>query len=238
MGVTLVVGATGQLGTAVVRRARAAGREVRALIRPSSDHAHLRSRGVELCYGDLRDRDSLSAACSGATEVIATATVVFPRGGYSFERDEGVGYRDLLRACREQGVAQFLFTSTLRFPEPYVSRVPTLRLKRTVEQLAREGRICSSSETLADFGFDTVHLCGDDSTPDELALRAARLALAEAKLDPEQIDVLVWASARPECHLRRNETGAGGAERGRQRMEAERRGDGESQRDHAALALA
>src|SRR5699024_7770414 len=60
----LVVGATGQLGTAVVDRLRAAGHPVRALVRPSSPRA-FEPDGVELAFGDLRDPESLVAACQG-----------------------------------------------------------------------------------------------------------------------------------------------------------------------------
>ncbi len=137
----LVVGATGQLGTAVVRQLERQGRPVRALVRRSSDFAHLSSPGVELCPGDLRDAASLRAACDGISAVIATATVVFPRSSYSFEQDESVGYRNLLDACRERGVGQFLFTSILELPDRFSSRVPTLYFKRIIENLAIESGV-------------------------------------------------------------------------------------------------
>lgn len=133
----LVVGATGQLGTAVVRKAVAAGERVRAFVRRGSSFEHLRGPGVELCFGDLRDPTSLAAACEHVEAVIATATVVFPRGRYRFDADERAGYENLLDACRQAGVQQFLFTSIVRLPERYVRRVPTLRLKAFVERLAQ-----------------------------------------------------------------------------------------------------
>jgi NADPH:quinone reductase-like Zn-dependent oxidoreductase len=37
----LVVGATGQLGTAVIRKLTAMGQKVRAFVRPGSRHQHL-----------------------------------------------------------------------------------------------------------------------------------------------------------------------------------------------------
>jgi len=40
----LVVGATGELGSLVVRRLSAAGRAVRASVRPTSEHGHFRCR--------------------------------------------------------------------------------------------------------------------------------------------------------------------------------------------------
>jgi len=132
MSHVLVVGATGQLGTAVVRQLVARGRRVRALVRPSSDHAHLRISGVELATGDLRDRASLDRACQGATEVIATANAVIPRGRASFEAVEGQGYANLIAASGVAGVRRFVFMSVP--VTPHDEQVPTFRLKRRIER--------------------------------------------------------------------------------------------------------
>jgi uncharacterized protein YbjT (DUF2867 family) len=135
MSQVLVVGATGQLGTAVVRQLVARGRRVRALVRPSSDHAHLRVPGVELAVGDLRDPASLDRACRGATEVIATANAVIPRGRASFEAVEGQGYASLVAACRASGVRRFVVMSVP--VTPHDDHVPTFRLKRRIEELVQ-----------------------------------------------------------------------------------------------------
>lgn len=80
----LVVGATGQLGTAVVRKLVAAGRPVRAFVRQDSHHAHLAGLPVELAVGDLRNFASVAAACTGVDAVIATANSVIRRPGDTF----------------------------------------------------------------------------------------------------------------------------------------------------------
>jgi 3-oxoacyl-[acyl-carrier-protein] synthase-3 len=72
----------------------------------------------------------------------------------------------------------------------------------TLAQLAAEGRISSSPDTLSSFGFDRAYVCGPDDSACSLALAAARAALVDAALEPGQIDLLIWASARPENHLR------------------------------------
>ena len=72
----------------------------------------------------------------------------------------------------------------------------------TLSQLAADGRISSSPDTLSSFGFDRAYVCGPDDSACTLALAAARAALVDAALEPGQIDVLIWASARPENHLR------------------------------------
>ncbi len=61
MDPVLVVGATGQLGTAVVRRLAKAGAPVRGFVRPASPRS-LEAGGIALVFGDLRDPASLVAA--------------------------------------------------------------------------------------------------------------------------------------------------------------------------------
>lgn len=128
----LVVGATGQLGTAVVRRLRDAGRPVRAFVRRRSAHQHLKDPGIERCFGDLRDEASVDAACRGVETVIATANTVVPRDRYSFEAIEGGGYEHLIAACERHGVGQFVFMSVATTPVD--RKVPTYRYKRRAEQ--------------------------------------------------------------------------------------------------------
>ncbi len=84
--------------------------------------------------------------------------------------------------------------------------LPPLRLP--LKELARRGLLVSSCETLSGFGFGGAHLCDDENGPEILALQAARQALQEAALDPRQVDALIWASARPECHVRRVDAGS------------------------------
>ena len=128
----LVVGATGQLGTAIVRKLVAGGQPVRAFVRRTGQYQHLQGAGVELAFGDLRDPASLDAACRGAEVVIATANAILPQGSSSFEAVEGKGYQDLIAACRKHGVKQFIFISVP--VTPYDDTVPSFRYKRLNEQ--------------------------------------------------------------------------------------------------------
>ena len=128
----LVVGATGQLGTAIVRKLVAGGQPVRAFVRRTGQYQHLQGAGVELAFGDLRDPASLDAACRGAEVVIATANAILPQGSSSFEAVEGKGYQDLIAACQKHGVKQFIFISVP--VTPYDDTVPSFRYKRLNEQ--------------------------------------------------------------------------------------------------------
>ena len=130
-GPVLVVGATGQLGTAVVDRLAKAGVRVRALVRPTSPR-EFRAEGVELAFGDLREPESLVAACQGMSTVVATANAVVPRAPGTFDEIEDTGYSNLLDACRAEDVKRIVFMSVVE--TPLDKSVTTFRLKRRIEE--------------------------------------------------------------------------------------------------------
>ena len=128
----LIVGATGQLGTAVACMLAATDQPVRALVRRTSSYQHLRDPNIELAFGDLRDADSIDAACGGVETVLATANAILPRTGDSFEAIEGKGYENLFRACQRHEVKQFVFVSAP--VTPVDGKVPAFRFKRLNEK--------------------------------------------------------------------------------------------------------
>lgn len=130
----LVVGSTGKLGSEICRRLTASGKSVRGLVRSTSDPekvAWLKSMGVETVTGDLRDPDSLAAACQGVDTVITTATTtVSMQPGDSIPVTDQQGQLDLVKAARQAGVHKFVFVSIPKKMEP----CPLTTAKRAVEQ--------------------------------------------------------------------------------------------------------
>ena len=61
----LVVGATGQVGSNVVRKLVQKGKKVRALVRQEGKTIHGLDEGVEYVVGDLSNRVSLEKSCPG-----------------------------------------------------------------------------------------------------------------------------------------------------------------------------
>ena len=62
----LVAGATGLVGGEVCQRLAKSGEKVRALVRTTSSQEKIKAleaSGIELSVGDLKDPDSLRAAC-------------------------------------------------------------------------------------------------------------------------------------------------------------------------------
>ena len=79
-----------------------------------------------------------------------------------------------------------------------------------VEQLAAAGLVTSSPGVLREFGFSRAHVAEAPCEPGSLALDAARGALADAGITAADVDLLVWASARPESHVRPRVPAGGG----------------------------
>jgi nucleoside-diphosphate-sugar epimerase len=110
----VVTGATGLLGSHVAERLVAAGRRVRALVRPESDTAFLREIGVELAVGDVRDADSVRAAVAGAAVVYHCAARVSDWGPWSgFVADVVEPAGRVAEACRAAGVGRLLHVSSI-----------------------------------------------------------------------------------------------------------------------------
>ena len=135
----LVVGATGQLGTAIVRRLVAANLPVRAFVRRGSKYQHLQGPGVEFAFGDLRDAASVDAACKDVDVVMATATVILPHGRpYSFRSVDGDGYQTLIDSSKKNNVKQFVMVSVPVTPQD--DKVPAFNYRRiTEERLKKSG---------------------------------------------------------------------------------------------------
>ena len=114
----LVVGATGLVGGAVCEKLARRGEKVRALVRATSSQertAALQSCGVELCVGDLKDPDSITAACRGVDAVISTASSTSSRlAGDSIESVDLGGQLNLVNAAKNCNVERFLFVSFRR----------------------------------------------------------------------------------------------------------------------------
>ncbi len=114
-GKALVLGASGFLGSHVVRLLAEAGREVRIFTRPSSDVSVLADLELEHFHGDVSDKDSLLRAMEGCASVFhcivdTRAWLADPARLYRTNVD---GLRNSLEAALEQGVAKFVLTSSI-----------------------------------------------------------------------------------------------------------------------------
>jgi uncharacterized protein YbjT (DUF2867 family) len=111
----LVAGATGNLGSEIVRRLRERGQSVRGLVRKTSAPEkveRLRAFSAETVVGDLRDKASLDKACNGARTVISTVSVIVTaQPEDSFADTDAAGTISLIDSANAAGADHFIFVS-------------------------------------------------------------------------------------------------------------------------------
>src|SRR5690349_23024089 len=118
--IALVTGATGFVGSAVVRKALARGLKVRVLIRPTSPRANLNDLDVEIAEGDLRDAASLARATAGARYLFHAAADyrLWARDPEEIIRNNRDGTRAVMEAARSAGVERIVYTSSVATLKP------------------------------------------------------------------------------------------------------------------------
>ena len=110
----LVTGATGFLGHNLVPLLLARGRHVRALVRPTSQWQFLADLGVDLAWGDTRDRDAVLEAMKSCRAVIHGAGHFrFWGRSEDFFSTNVQGTHNVLEAARRAGVERFVHVSTV-----------------------------------------------------------------------------------------------------------------------------
>jgi uncharacterized protein YbjT (DUF2867 family) len=135
----LVAGATGLLGSEICRQLIAKNRNVKGLVRVTSDSnrvAQLKESGVETFEGDLKIKGSLENALHGVSAVISTVSSTLSRQeGDSIQTVDDEGQINLIDAAVSAGVSQFVYVSACALGE-----CPLQTAKRKVEKhLAESG---------------------------------------------------------------------------------------------------
>ena len=110
----LVTGATGFIGSNLVRELLAQGQAVRALCRPESDRSALADLPVEIAAGDVTDLRSLREAMRDIRQVYHAAALyaLWAPSRYLFYEVNIAGTRNVLEAAQEARVERVVHTST------------------------------------------------------------------------------------------------------------------------------
>jgi dihydroflavonol-4-reductase len=111
----LVTGATGFVGTHLVRALLRRGDRVRCLVRPTSPGGNLEGLDVERAEGDLTDAGSVVAATRGVELVFHCAADyrLFVPDPEAMYRSNVEGTQNIMRAASECGVQRVVYTSTV-----------------------------------------------------------------------------------------------------------------------------
>jgi UDP-glucose 4-epimerase len=109
----LITGATGKVGSRLVKQLAIRGYDVRALVRDPGRAAGLRAQRVEIMRGDLLDSNSLESAVKRVDAVVHCATAYFDEATseQAMEVNE-LGSERLAGFARDAGVRRLVFTST------------------------------------------------------------------------------------------------------------------------------
>jgi len=135
----LVAGATGYLGSEICRQLILKNKNVKGLVRATSDAnkvAQLKASGVETIEGDLKDKVSLENALHGVSTIISTVSSTLSRQeGDSIQTVDDEGQINLIDAAVNAGVNQLIYISFCELGE-----CPLQTAKRKVEKhLAESG---------------------------------------------------------------------------------------------------
>jgi len=112
---TLITGANGFVGSAVMRHCLHAGHEVRVIVRPGSDRKNLEGLDIEIFEGDLQDKTSLENAvknCNAVFHVAADYRLWIPDPDNMYQTNVK-GTKDLMLASAEGGVDKIVYTSSV-----------------------------------------------------------------------------------------------------------------------------
>lgn len=137
----LVCGATGDLGGRIVRHLIGNGQQVRALVRPATEAAHLEAAGVDVIRGDLREPATLGPALDGVDTVVTTANaigrILTGHTDLTIAAVDGEGTQNLIRAAERAGVRRFIYLSAAGLNEELSRQGPLTAAKWAAEQALR-----------------------------------------------------------------------------------------------------
>jgi dihydroflavonol-4-reductase len=110
-----VTGATGHIGNVLVRKLAGTGMRIRALMLPGEDPKPLESTDAEIVSGDIRDKNSLIKAFSGAKIVFHLAGMISILRGQRKMLDEVNvgGTKNVIDACLSTGAEKLIYTSSI-----------------------------------------------------------------------------------------------------------------------------
>jgi len=111
----LITGATGFVGSAVLRQLLHEGHAVRALVRQNSDRRNLSGLPVEIVTGDLKDRKSLDKAmenCDTLFHVAADYRLWVPRP-YEIYETNVTGTSNIMHAAAGAEIDRIVYTSSV-----------------------------------------------------------------------------------------------------------------------------
>ncbi len=146
-----VTGATGFVGSVLVKKLRQAGHEIRASVRDRHKAKDLETLGVRLFKGDVTEKESMREAMTGVDGVFHVA------GWYKIgvkdksdgERVNVLGTRNVLELMRELSIPKGVYTSTLAVNSDTHGRLVDESYRFTGKHLSEYDRTKAAAHDIA-----------------------------------------------------------------------------------------
>jgi nucleoside-diphosphate-sugar epimerase len=133
----LVTGASGAMGSVLVRMLHEKGEKIRACVLPDDPCVH---RIADICYdiryADLSDKSGIKDVCKDIKTVYHLAAVIISPDDSIFDRVNVIGTRYMAEDAVACGVAHFIYVSSASvvYPEP----TPYSLSKRNAEEIVKK----------------------------------------------------------------------------------------------------
>lgn len=199
----LLTGATGLVGSALLRRLVAEGEQVRCLVRDPRRLGAQRVR-VQIALGDLTDPPSFRNAMRGVRTVVHLAASIRDQPQGSIEELNGIATWRMVQAAERAGVERFVFFSALDASTHHRARF--FRAKALAEQAVEAAALQSIV-----FAPSIVYAPGDPWLT--LLERMALLPVMPVSGRGRALYQPIWAEDVADCVLAvlRGRPGGGGA---------------------------
>lgn len=195
----LLTGATGLVGSALLRRLIAEGEQVRCLVRDPRRLGAQRVR-VQIALGDLTDPPSFRNAMRGVRTVVHLAASIRDQPQGSIEELNGIATWRMVQAAERAGVERFVFFSALDASTHHRARF--FRAKALAEQAVGEAGL----ESIV-FAPSIVYAPGDPWLT--LLERLALLPVVPVSGRGRALYQPIWAEDVADCVIAVLRAGAG-----------------------------
>lgn len=151
---TLITGATGFLGGALIRRLHNLGWDVTALGRNPVKLKELEVDGIRTVRADISKKDEVTASIADVELIFHCAAFPSPWGGFElFHQTNVIGTRNIVQACLERNVKRLVHVSTPSLYFNYSSRIGVKENDPLPEPISHYARTKLLAEEEIDKGF-------------------------------------------------------------------------------------
>ena len=118
----LVTGATGFVGSNIIKELVSQGYQVKGLVHSQRDFERLKGLSIETVTGDITDLDSLSKPFEGVQTVFSCVGIIYETKSANFDSIHVLGTRNLVEMALRNKVQHFIHISALGTRPNAVSR--------------------------------------------------------------------------------------------------------------------